>query len=102
MSIYNHCDAQVAIDKLTSQKLKQQITQQQPVVIPIGLHYIDKKPIYSVESPCLNIQFVFFNGQELFAASLQKKLSAMSDNIIGQCLSDEGLKNFLTKVIKYS
>ncbi|HGJ5858751.1 MAG TPA: ShlB/FhaC/HecB family hemolysin secretion/activation protein [Arsenophonus nasoniae] len=98
LAIYSHGYAQVDVGKSPLQEAKQEITQQQPVTIPINLQQINKNQIYPVEFPCLNIKFVFFNGQELFATSLQKKLSTLADNIIGQCLGDEGVKNFLTKV----
>ncbi|WGO83475.1 ShlB/FhaC/HecB family hemolysin secretion/activation protein [Arsenophonus apicola] len=98
VAIYGHGYAQVDAGKSSLQQAKQEITHQQPVAIPINLQQINKNQIYPVEFPCLNINFVFFNSQELFATSLQKKLSSLADNIIGQCLGDEGIKIFLTKV----
>lgn len=94
LALYSHRYAQAGV----VEEARQEITQQQSVAIPINPQQINKNQIYSVESPCLNIRFVFFNGQELFAKSIQKKLSTLSDNIIGQCLGDKGLNIFLTKV----
>ncbi|MDR5617129.1 ShlB/FhaC/HecB family hemolysin secretion/activation protein [Arsenophonus sp.] len=94
LAIYSHDYVQAGV----VEDAKQEIAQQQPVSIPINSQQINKNQIYPIESHCLNIKFVFLNGQELFATSLQKKLSVLSDNIIGQCLGDKGLNIFLAGV----
>jgi len=94
LAIYGHDYVQVGV----VEDAKQEIAQQQPVSIPINSQQMNKNQIYPIESHCLNIKFVFLNGQELFATSLQKKLSVLSDNIIGQCLGDKGLNIFLAGV----
>lgn len=94
LAIYGHDYVQAGV----VEDAKQEIAQQQPVSIPINSQQINKNQTYPIESHCLNIKFVFLNGQELFAKSLQKKLSVLSDNIIGQCLGDKGLNIFLAGV----
>lgn len=94
LAIYGHDYVQAGV----VEDAKQEIAQQQPVSIPINSQQINKNQIYPIESHCLDIKFVFLNGQELFATSLQKKLSVLSDNIIGQCLGDKGLNIFLAEV----
>ncbi|MDR5609757.1 MULTISPECIES: hypothetical protein [unclassified Arsenophonus] len=73
LAIYGHDYVQAGV----VEDAKQEIAQQQPVSIPINSQQINKNQIYPIESHCLNIKFVFLNGQELFTTSLQKKLSVI-------------------------